>query len=677
MPFREWLVVLNGSQLEIRSRDYQLVENLEMPSFGVELDVSESGDAVVCLSPCGLAIVTINDAGTAEIVDYVEHGRWKYPQMGDGFFCVQAEELEEIHVFEITEDGIEDGPILDGYNPSVDGNKIAWLNDYEAFVWHVFSAEEPVLLQDNPYDLYFSYVRVLGNLCLSYSYGYVGRYFRTDVSLVDISAVGSGGSPEAVEQMNIQLRNLMAWNDEYLYLTVLVYFGDRPVYRLRIFNVTEPWHITYVGDVTVPLFSNIEHHDVISSNSVSFVCVGINFLEWWGIEDVQPQLIQKEYFPGYVSDLVYAGGVYDPIVWNAFDLPGEAGQRDWGYPFSEANLYPIIGDIDDMGRNESQVFYMSGSTPLMYYAPRMEEFFFFNRFWQPSGTFYMSLIRDYAIFHEGYLYKLERIPHVVISTYHYETVLERWDLSNLTAPEILFSFNVYEDEPFLRYGAIDNGFFIGFDYSDDGSKLHVVDLSSLEAYRVNLTLPSQEYPYLVKTFHEFIFILCGSGIYTYKRDSTWARQGDVELVSHLPLSVSNFIVTETHLLASNCTHFFSLYINSNGHLSIENSIILPMLTPPFKSHTLERFYSHDRGDILVNPENGLIYRAGGTLGVWVLEFTSETTITSSITTTTTSTTTTDFGALDNPWPRFILGTSLGIASIIILAVLARKHRTRL
>ncbi len=673
MPFREWLVVLNGSRLEIRDREYEIVDDLDLPSFGIEVDVAESGAALVCLSPCGLAVIAIDVLGTPELVHHIDYGRWKYPQMGDGFFCVQVEELEEIHIFDIRGDTVEEGPILDGYNPSVDGEKIAWLSDYDAFVWQVFSAEEPVLLQDNPYDLDFYYVHVRNNLCLSYSFGYFGRFSLTDISLVDISAVGSGGSPAVVETLDLGFRNVMAWNDAYLYLAILDDIDGGLEFRLLIYNTTDPMFVTYVGEVSDLSSLNIEEYDVISSNLESFVCLGMNFLEWWSIEGLQPQLIRKEYFSGYVSDLAFAGGIYDPIVWNALDLPGELGQRQWGYPFSEANLYPIIGDIDDIGRNESQMFYINGRTPSVYYYPRMQEFFFFNRFWRSENIVYATL-RDFAIFHDGHVYKLEVIPHLVISTYHYETVLERWDLSNLTGPEIVFSFNVYENEPLLDYGAIDNGFFLGLEYSDDGSKLHVIDLTSFEGYRINLTLSSQEYPKLIKTHQELIFILSNSAIYTYKREGNWSEKSDIELVSYLPLPSSNFIISEGRILASNNTHFFSLLIDSNGHLSIEDTLILPLLTPPFITHPFSTWYTYDPGDILVNPDNGLIYRAGGTLGVWVLELMEFSTTTSTTTTTTTLTTTIDFEVPDNSWLGFILGTSIGIAAVAIMAILVRKSR---
>ncbi len=593
IPLGDWLIVAVANRLEVRSSAFEILSELVLPLPAAELDTLENGDLVVTLQPEGLALVSVS--GNLQLLDYFEEGTWTGLDAGDGIFCVWLEYDEIFQLFHITNDRIEKGSTFPCSDFVVDGTRIVW-RDYsnDDYIMDTSISDSPILFELTGVWRWVEFNEMKGDLL-----------FWTETSdffpslprsrLANISQVLEGDAPVRLGNIPDGIRQVVAWSSNYIYIK---YYDE-----FVIMNVTNYNDIRYFVFPNYSQYSGILSYDTISSDNLSFVCIGLNLIEWWSILNPLPSPISEFYFPGYLTDVVKAQGVLDPIVWKAFDVGDPVAQREFGYPFVSSDTYPIIADLVDLKVVDSHVYGFTTAYPEILYGPRMEPHLFSmdtQEYRHPTAE---SLVYDESFYMMQHYY-LRHEPEP------WQNALLKWDPGN-------FSWAIWEllnlkfpekHEFYLRH--LQDGFYL----TGDADTLVAINLDTLDYIICDVDLGTS--PKMMRAYKDSLFVLDETGISMFDRRSNWSASIDLELSSRINISADVFEVHSNWIYAANTTHLMKLSYDTAGDLHYEDSILLPTLLhrPPGADEIEEQ----EPGELLIHPKRNSIYRTAGTYGMWVV-----------------------------------------------------------
>ncbi|MHA1924560.1 MAG: hypothetical protein ACW974_01465 [Candidatus Thorarchaeota archaeon] len=652
IPLRDWLVVLIADRLEVRSSTFELVSEIGLPAPGVEVDALENGNLVVTLQPEGLALLSLGESGNLQLLDHYEEGLWTGLDAGDGIFCAWLD-YREFQMFHITNDEIENGSIFQSSDFVVEGSRVIWTESHYFCILDTSISGLPIQFQFQDFFIGYgpSLVEMNGDLLICYP-----DPPWSGIVIANISQVLHGGTPFIIfniDNFDLNVQQVVAWSSNYIYYNGWGSFG--------ILNITNYDSIEGVEIPNYSQYSRIPSHDIISSNNLSFVCVGLNFIEWWDILNPFPFLITETLFPGYLTDVAKGQNVIDPIVWSAFYPDNPIYQRGSGYPFVSSDTYPFIADVVDLKVVDSHVYEFTSDYPEILFEPRMDPHLIgLDTEEYPHPTAESFVYND--SFYKLEYYNLWREPER-----WWQNVLFRWDPANFSvATEILRLEFPEKQEFYLRH--LQDGFYL----TGDADTLVAINLDTLDYIISDVDLGTS--PTMMRAYEDSLFVLDETGISMFDIRSDWLSSIALLFSSRIEISADVFEVHTNWVYAANTTHLMKISYDPAGNLHYEDSIQLPTLLhrPPGADEIEEQ----ETGELLIHPRSNSIYRTAGTYGMWVVHDSAmdvpDATSTTETPTTPTTPTTTTFAPPDFDWTLYLVGGVSGFAIVLVLYLISRK-----
>ncbi|MHA2071536.1 MAG: hypothetical protein ACW985_07090 [Candidatus Thorarchaeota archaeon] len=649
IPLGNWLIIAVVDRLEVRSSTFEILSELVLPLPAAELDTLENGDLVVTLQPEGLALVSVSESGNLQLLDHYEEGTWTGLDAGDGIFCAWLD-YREFQLFHITNDEIKHGSIFQGLDFIVDGSRVVWTGSYY-YIMDTSISDSPIPFELTEVWGTVEFLEMKGDLLFWNERRAMSPFFPKSF-LANISQVLEGGAPVRLGSIMDGMQQVVAWSSNYIYLK---YTGF-----IAVMNVTNYDEIGWFGFPTYSQYSRIPSYDAISSNNLSFVCIGLNFIEWWNIIDPYPSLILERYFPGYLTDVVVAQDVLDPIVLKAFDVGDPAAQREFGYPFVSSDTYPIIADVVDLKMVDSHVYEFTSDYPEILFEPRMDPQLIgldTEEYPHPTAE---SLVYD------GLFYRIQhfKVPWS-LGQGRWHNVLFRWDPANLSVATELLRFRSYsKQEYYLRH--LQDRFYL----TGDAKTLIAINLDTLNREISGVELGSS--PKIMRAYEDLLFVLDEAGISMFDRRSDWSVSIDLEFSSRINISADVFEVHSNWIYAANATHLMKLSYDTTGDLHYEESIQLPTLLhrPPGADEVEEQ----EPGELLIYPKRNCIYRTAGTYGMWIVHDSAMNVLDATSTTETTPATTpaTPYAPSGFDLLLVLLGGISGFGMVIVIFFLLRN-----
>ncbi len=603
VPYKQWLVVLLLDSVEVRTSSYHLVSKLRLPSLTKEIEVREDGYGAVALLPQGLAYLRIHESGEIEFLDMIQHGEWEKVEFGDDFIGAWDVQEERLQLFEINSTNITLDLTMECTVFSIDMSCIITSGLHQRVFWNRSETDEPPV-SSYIFSWYFPrWMELKGNLIAWWGWN---DWFEPDLLIGDVSTIKTDGSFRILKSFYDLGGSTVAWGREILYLRTWSLTSPHPYSGFIALQVSDSNNITFIGRFDTPEFQRVvESTRRISYSVEGFVDIGCNYIDWWSIDDVEPALVSRIHYEGYVTDVAVAHDVEDSIVWPAFGFNVPPAKRTWGYPVVHKAFPPVIGDFKNLIQLNGKVFYSNRTEPIYMDSPRMVAYqSTLDHYRHPSFEMIGYNNSLYGLFWSG----------------SSRMTLYRWSV-NWTGMQIERTGLLSIDRWYILRDIAD-----GIYYACSADSFFVINLETLDNSTIQVDFPSE--CQMMRVVNDLVIILAGAGFYFYKIHTSPFEPVSLEYLSATSFQADVFDVHEDILCAANSTHVTLFDIDERGGLYKVSSIMAPTLIYEYENHDME---DSEPGDLIIDSVTGCIYRAAGAFGFWILEPTKIAPVPTSIT----------------------------------------------
>lgn len=594
VPFHDWLIVTFGDSIEVRTNSYDLVSSAELPLPTSEVVISNTGAIVVSLMPQGLCYLELDERGTLVLLDHLIEGQWEQLDIGNDFLCAWNIDDEQIQVIDIIDSQLKLGPTLIGNKFSVDSSCVISSNGYNTTFWNRSETDTPPA--PYPFLIIPRWLELRGALVFWWQWN---SWFEYDLHVGDVSNLTVDGRIRKVGMFHGLRATTVACSADYIYLKTRTLNGPYNHVGIVAIHISNPDNIRVAKVFDEILYSNI-YDSRTSGNEYGFAAIGLNFLEWWNIEELHPTLIRVHNYLGYLTDVAIADGVYDPIVWDGYhtDVPD---RREWGYPVVYPGNHPYLGDIADLVVLNGHSFntYNSEISPLL--TARLEPYL--DSFdYRPHPT------TEPEVYNQSFFnVRLESIGHR-----GYRNRLYRWTVNwtDLSIQKTRLLEIVDDDRPVYYLRTISDNYYL----TVWRSSLLIINLDSLEQHKLDVEFPDDML--MIEYVDERMIILSSSGLSSYRLNIDLPETLDVDYLSHISLSADVFTINDDFVFVANSTHVEKIGIKNNGEFERLSSGLVPTKFLPNYYDETERT---EPGDLIVDSYSGKIIRAAGFYGMCILD----------------------------------------------------------
>jgi hypothetical protein len=667
LPFGDYLIVAIADQLELRNSTYDLISSFQLPFFATEAAITDDGDVVVALLNHGLVLVDIDEPGSLKILDQYGSRTWTELKCGHDFFLASPSDSDDICIFDVSQGKI----ILEGvpnegmndyrYRFSYDAEShiVVWSEGYRFHI-HDRSLNETLVIR----EIYIGGIRWLDLEDSRIIYAGHNSFFYSDIAIIDVSQLFLSGGVELYIFLGGHDGYSMFHSSNFMYLRTYNSFGSSklPYNGYIALNKNNSSDIRKLDD---GLVESMHYFPQCATDDNTLAITGLNFIQVCSMEEFEPESAYIVEFPGYITDLTSAYGIFDTAVWPAYEIDQQPAERTWGYPFVDPDLFPIVGDLADVNVAGGHLFYRDYRTIRSLVSPRMEYHF------QPTYSNYYGIhpaaeLSEYNgrlynfLWSAEYDYQL----HVFDSEANYDNETEAV-VGQLAHEVSLTSYRVYmrtmQDDIYI---------------AGSPSRLFAMNVTSLEYGISQASLPAEST--MLQVYENKLLVL--SEVLTcYEKNGSWPLSPSLIYLSELDIDADVFTISDGMVYAANFTHVHIISLEPDGNMELIDSIEAPTnihQTFPWDPSPSEMIF-WEVGDLVVDPVSGIICRAAGTYGIWVIERIEHTeppttTTTTTITSTTTTTTTTETTDFLEAIVRFTAGFGISLVLILAAAIVLRR-----
>ncbi|MHA2063455.1 MAG: hypothetical protein ACXABY_03645 [Candidatus Thorarchaeota archaeon] len=585
-PFRQWMVTARIDELEVWTSAFELVSNITLPLPIREIDVSDEGAIIASLVPQGLAYLEIDDNGFILLFDVLSDGVWERLELGNGFLCAWNVLEKQIHVIDIIESDLTSmnlvpRAVMQGNMFAVDSDSMIVFNESKVIFWNRSVHQAPVRLASGWMP---RWIDLRGSLLV---WGEMSDFLDPVIVIGHISSLETQAKLETLAWFG-GLGFPVAWNSEYLYLNTRDWYNDYSLVAIRTSNRS---NISAVQVFDGSEYSHFRIRRIISAGESGFLALGMNFIEWWNITQLQPTRVQMIEYPGHITDIAVARNVYEPIVWGARGQMEVPEQRTWGYPVVRAGEPPIVGDIADLVVLTGRVTYEDGGGVRKFLSmPRMEM--------HPLPISSSSHPTAEPELYNGSLYRTN------------DDVLNRWSVDQDLAFEKETIFQFDSDGPRRHLRCLIDNYYL----AADPNSIVVMDLNTLVYLESEIEFPDE--PFMMESLDDKILVLAKEGLSSYQVQMDWPSSVELEFLGSIPLSADVFTVLGQTIYAANSTHVIKILVEGQGSFMMVESIYAPTSLRTNQGGDIEQT---EPGDIVADEETGWIIRAAGAYGMWIIE----------------------------------------------------------
>ncbi len=664
LPFGDYLIVAINDQLELRNSTYGLVASVQLPYFVAEAVITDGGDVIVPIPNHGLFLIEIDEEMNLIILDHYESGTWTGLECGYDFLLASPSVSADVYLFDVSQGFIVLESILtEGYSVpwfgrfpyDAEGHLLVWTDLCDFHLWNHSSGVQRVV--DIPFSIVLPFFVSLEGGLLFWNGYWDFDYWFFATFIADIGNVWSNNEIVILHRYEGVHGNQVASDSEFIYMISRIESGSYPE-GLWAINLTYPSDFHLIDDdYAWSTYSQTS----IAADETGIVLTGLNFIMQWAFIDLDLELELTVEYPGYITDLTSAYGIFDVAVWPAYEIDQQPAERTWGYPFVNPDLFPIVGDLADINAAGNHLFYRDYKRIQSLVNPRMEHHSLPTFSWY-YGIHPTAELSEYNgslynfIWSASYSYQL----YVFDPETHYDSE------SEAVVGQLLHELSLSPRYYYMR--TMQDDIYI----AGSPSRLFAMNVTSLEYGISQASLPADSM--MLQSCEDKLLVL-SDVITSYEKNGSWPLSPSLIYLSELDIDADVFTVSGGQAYAANSTHVHIISLEANGSMSLVDSI-----EAPTNIHQRSGYFPDPEdtifaevGDLFVDPASGSIYRAAGTYGVWVIERT-EHTEPPTTTTTTTTTTATTIEPMDflEALVRFSTGFGISLVSVLALSLVFRR-----
>ncbi|MFX1368164.1 MAG: hypothetical protein ACFFAY_06185 [Promethearchaeota archaeon] len=669
LPFGEYLIVAIADQLELRDSTYGLISSIQLPFFATDAAITDYGDVVVALLYHGLVLVDIDEAGSLKILDQYGSRTWTELKCGADFFLATPSDSPETSIFDVSQERIIHERVLnEGYDPSrswfscdAESHIVVW-TEGGRFHIHDRLLNETIVIRDNYIGSIF-WLDLEDNRII-----YTGHNleFNSEIAIIDVSQLFLSGEVE----LYLRLFCLGGWSlfHSLNFMYLRTYSGaacsQSPYLGYIAINKSNSTDIRILDN---DLIESTRYSPQFASNDNILAITGLNYVQICSIDGFEPESVNIIEFPGYITDLTSAYGIFDVAVWPAYEIDQQPAERTWGYPFVDPDLFPIVGDLADVNTAGGHLFYRDYRAIRSLVNPRMEHHSL------PTYSLYYGIhpaaeLSEY----NGNLYNFLLSASYGYQLYVFDPGTYYDPESESVVGQLLHEASLTPSLVYMR--TMQDDLYI----AGSPSRLFTMNVTSLEYGISQVSLPADST--MLQGYQDKLFVL-SEVITCYEKNGSWPLNPSLIYLSELDIDADVFTIVDNLVYAANSTHVHVISLEPSGNMHLIDSIEAPtniLQTFPWDPEAFETMFV-EVGDLHIDPVSGAICRAAGTYGIWTIERIEHTEPPTTTTTTTTSTTTTTTTIIEpmnflEATVRFSAGFGISLASILAVTVVLQRIR---